>query len=1756
MTAALDAAARRLGMRFVLSEALPAGNERPVLPGPELRNGPAALETAPKPPPLASGGASRQAPAVPVRKRVRWADEEGGALTTATGPEGTPPAEPKGKEPERAERRSPWYMDFDALGEAWVRGVDPWTEEEVRLWAHHVASGSRRADDSPELSGGIQHGLREMLRTSDPAGWDRLFQRGHMFTAGGRLVWLRPVPRDVRVGTQQPGTIREYNVSFASLAAGGRKSREVSAGFDGTLLTFFSLGLRTASALIPGLPSLGMSSADKRDEEWEVQVIAGRKLFVGGYARFRGGMAVRVFVDGRERPNDAVLPARFDLDLPDELTGPDAPRPETTVRTVGGGRTGRRPSQSAESLGAVDLIPAVAELQRSLLGAGLPAESVLTAMGEVMEHLTEKSARNRSRLMLGTGVPTKKVRVPAGRLKSFEGHFTIRADIETLQYFGDSEVSVREDTGSGLTDKPGRGKDSGTSLGFSLDTAGLTAPEHHDDAGKGFVHGPALTLGFSRAAGHGMAEQALGHTVLNRKMTQARYRSGLRVHVEIHSTTHDIPAISTVVESEVGVPKSEAADFERRLTGSAWSEGDASAQLRVYALLRKPLGVVPEEAYRRPARLDREMPVDAAHGEPLALASRRGLGFATAATLPGAELVHEQLRAVMLRRHNALSKGAKADWSEADLQLAAWYSRPALEADLSTTMAGIERTIRLGGRNYRLTARAYLMERLNRAGAPYSLTVNLRALAAASSNGHRATELGIRLGAGLGARITAFSWLRIAIGAVGVRGGYSYSPKHQFTGGAKSYRRTETTGQVHEHPYNVIYELSVRPPGGQADVWWIDQRGDVTARIVLPEEHRLAIPPTPEQIARARQTSESWRWPRQGRSVAFTRGVSGLYPAFFVLPELWRLAARMYAEANELPDAWLEDSGAWPDAIKNATRPSGLAAHFAALTSRTGRYVALPRGADGRKQALRIRLRGYRPRHLHPGDGIEIEQYAQGNAAFRDESEHKWEGGPTLSAGPQFRLGSEAGDSHSLSPEDGGWSDHSPESEETSGPGGRIQLIGHAEARWERKSEHGSEKGPVDITRATYGGRTHTYRMDPVFEVTLIRWKGKSISSWSRYLRATDALDVVIPERRIFDLGLTAPGATAPVPRPPTGHVPPGLLPGMSYPETMDAEKVLPRIEEWLRDEGVLRPAPPEDRPNLLRRELEAAYSSDALRNQFFALTGSGVVRWIPLPRAFGAVRYVFVRVTARIAAADEQLSRPEVKLTLRGEGQRKTTEKRSSEFGYGAGADLRTRAGREGHEGDHGGIEASGGFDRSSARGAERTEKTLEIYRAGTREGSQEYRHRLAFRIELGLSGELPEVLNVPVRGMRLAFVGLGRLTHARWPGRLWYAHGIFLRHHVYEPGRGGVTGRVRLLVPDHIAFLDAPPGALEPVLGTDPAWDGRPLWDGRDPEAVDTLIENLHPWGVPFADAVERWAGLPSSPFGRPKDLNAPQAWYVPGLDFSTWAGLRYLHFTAQNTIRPDIKNVLRNTYEVPVGGRKTIVGAEIVAAEVIGPVEGANFKGRNYTQESESDKDTSEHSGGFRLSFGPEAGGETGAARSLGIGGFEYAREHAEELSGELGGTDERNKEATRRYRHYRFTLDVVMSGHHGILRVRAPHGLYGMIPLEENPAGGYRLVGGLEESLPDLFGRPRHQDPAPPVGHDPAPPVGHDPAPPVGHDPAPPGRHDPPHPGRHDPPHPGRHDPPHPGRHDPPHPGGHDPGHPGHDDAEHPPRRDVR
>ncbi|WP_285584748.1 hypothetical protein [Actinoallomurus iriomotensis] len=1695
-----------------------------------VREGAAAETTVTRAAGSTAGPASATGPG---GKHVRGADEEGGGLVSEQAvPAQAVPDRADGDERPSAVQQAPWYVETDALGEAAFTGVDPWSADQVEFWADRVGGGAHHEDDSAKLTEAIRQGLRDLLRTGDPEEWRVLFQKGHLVVADGRLVWLRPVLRDVTVGTQPVGGVREYTVSFASLSSGGKTAREVSTGLDGMLLSFLSLGTAVGSVFIPGLPMIGAGSSHAREVERERQLIAGRKLYVNENTRFRGGMAVRVFVDGAERPNDIALPARFDVDFPEPFTSADAPRPDRTAPRTGGGRTGQRPPQATEVINAVDTIPAVTALQRRLLGARMPAESVRQVMTEVLEHLTESSARNRSRLLLSSGIPTGQLRVKMPK-KSFKGHFAISARITSLQHIGDSDIAVRFDTGAGLSVKPGRLAGSKAFTGFDFSFAGLTAPGHQGDGKKGFVHGPTFVFDFSRGTGYGATEQALGHTVLNTTGPQSRYRSGLELTVEIRSTTHDLEPVSVVVESEVSVARRDAADFEERLTGAVQTpeprprppqegaatspaaqdgagQDTAAARPNVAVLQPPPGGLPPRSAYVRPKRLGRTMKVDPGHREPLALAARKGTGFGKEATLPGSELVHDQLRAVLAKvHHDALperQRKQRPDWSNVDLEMATWFSRPGLESNLPALVAGIEHTVTLGGRKYALGAKAYLMERLERDGV-YKMTVNGRALMAASAAGHRKAEFGIKAAFGGGLRVRAFDWLRFTVGAAAGRAEYVYTRKFDLSGGAKSYRRTETTENVDEHNYNVIYELWVRPVGGQAETWWIDQRGDVTARVVVPHEHRPAVPLTIEEIRAVGRATRIRYWPQEPEADFRAGGSSGLYPSFFVMPRLSRLAAGMYARTNGLPDSWLADEAGWPLEIKELAQPDKLAEYFPALADTSGRIVDLPKGADGMKQALRIRLRGYRPRHVNADGGTEIEQYAQGTAQQKTAGEHKGGAGGTFSAGPQFRLGAEARPPHSLSPEDGLVDDTMPDgdavpdmhgalpevlhavkgaggqdssAENDHSWGGRIQVTGHGGATWERKREKGRELGSIEISRATYGGTTHTYRMDPVFEVTLFRWKGSRRTMMTRYLRVRDAMDLLVPERRIFDLGLTAPGVTPPVPRPPTRHVPPALLKGMSYPELLNGDAVLDRIKELLRERGLLRAFfDGEDRPNLLWRIIESAYSSDALRNQYNGgLTGSGVIRWVPVPLPFGGTHYLWIRVTARTGAATEQLDRPEVKLTLRDEALDEPTKSEGSSRGWDAGFDVRTRAGREGHGQGHGGPEVGGGYERKSGHGSEKIAKKLEIHRAGTREGSLEYGHPLHFGVELGLSVEPPEILNVPLRLAKAAVVGLGRLTQAPELGDAWYGHRPFIWYHVDEPGPDGVKGDVRLLVPQHIAVLDAPAEPIAPVVGTDPQWVEHGPWQGQDPDAVNALIENLHPWDAAFAAAVERWAGPVTSPYGRPRDLERPGVWRIPGVDFTTKAGLRYQHFTGEDMLRSNIKQVLGNAYLVPVLERETIVGVEITRAEVIGPVDGTRFKGRNYTQKSETGKEQHENSRGRHLGFGPEAGGETGSAKRLGTGLGEYGREHSEEQSGELGVTEERNKEATRNYRHYRFDVDVYLTGRHGVIRVHAPGGLHGMLPLEDDPAGGRRLADGLETRLPHLFGpKPQPAEPVP-------------------------------------------------------------------------------
>jgi hypothetical protein len=167
------------------------------------------------------------------------------------------------------------------------------------------------------------------------------------------------------------------------------------------------------------------------------------------------------------------------------------------------------------------------------------------------------------------------------------------------------------------------------------------------------------------------------------------------------------------------------------------------------------------------------------------------------------------------------------------------------------------------------------------------------------------------------------------------------------------------------------------------------------------------------------------------------------------------------------------------------------------------------------------------------------------------------------------------------------------------------------------------------------------------------------------------------------------------------------------------------------------------------------------------------------------------------------------------------------------------------------------------------------------------------------------------------------------------------------------------------------------------------------------------------------------------------------------------------------------------LPAGDRTVLVGMNIRGAEVIGPKDGAVFKARRYVQLDDETVNTVKNSGGFFFSLGPQAaGGEPGEEAFLAMVPAEVSFDDSTESEGRRDGIEMDNRIETRRFRYYSFDLELQFRGPRGILRVQAPGGLYAMLPVEKEPdaTNTYRLADGLEESLPDIFGRALTEPPA--------------------------------------------------------------------------------
>ncbi|MGW2520808.1 hypothetical protein ACWC09_28075 [Streptomyces sp. NPDC001617] len=1605
---------------------------------------------------------------------TRVLEQEPVADDTRTREEAPTPDRTTAEEPPVAE--VPWYVDRGALGEVTVHDAAALDDDLAQRWADRVAFEVTRPGDGTELIQGIYDAVRGLLVGAPAVGtaehdseeehagtpvaaWDRALQRGLMVVAGDHVVWVRPVLKQLAPAPVDPhadAAVREYKVSFAGQSSTNKTAIERPHGLDIVPLTVLSVA-KGGGSLLPVIPLVGGQWSRAQATELERTVVAGRKVFVKDTLRFlSGGVHLRVFVDGEPRPyvtgdERLVVPAQVTVELPSDFTKPGGPRLETVDEPGPRGTGVARPHHAREVINAVDLVPVAAQLQRRLRSAGLPAEAVRQIAETVLARLNEKSARNRSRHLLGNGVVVNRVDVRAGG-RAFRGSFSVQASIHDLQYLGDTpDISVREDSGVGITVARSRTDKGRLSVGVA--SAG------GKDGAVRFMPSGALTYDRTREAGHGLAEVAMSHTVLNAASEQARYRAGLRVTVKVVSDTHTIAPVEHVVDAEIGVPGREAADFEKRLLGedapplrqealSLDGPVDAAPNVARLLTLAADHGVgLPESAYQRPARLDAPLPQPHPR-EPFALASRLGQGFGMAIALPGAELVLPQIRTVLATLHRQRTGGRKApDWSKAEDDLATWFDRPALESDLPRLLAGVTHDIAVSGRTYTVSVGARLLERVHgRTDVDaYPMIVNARALESAATTGSRATSWNaeFQLGARLAVKVKKL--LRLQVGNVGLSIGGGLSRSSEFAGAAKSYRRTETVGSVDEHVYNLVYELSVRSSGHSPHRWWIDRPGDAVARIVVPHQHVPAQPVTHDEAREAGRV-EVPAEAAQPTTAFLHGGVAGVFPTFLTPRDLPLAAARLLQQADGLDGDWLEDWANWPAALNRTFASTELAAHFAELVG-PGLLVDLPTTDGGWHHMLRVRMVVTEPRHLtvHAGRGeeVEVEQYSQGQAQHETSRGKEGSAGLTAGAGLRFEIGDKA---------------HSPHA--------KVAAIGKANWEWGRSREESTATGPVGITRATYGGTTHTYRADPVFEITVFRWKsiglfdrlsgsGRHMTALTQTVRVAGGLEILVPERRIADLGLPTPTDVTVAPHEPTGHVDPALLPGVGHAEVLHADGVLELMKQWLTGQGLVKDRGDEYRPNLLVRELDRSFSSEALLSQYSVLTGGGVSRWLAVPSAFGA-RYLWVQVTAQVGRPRQQLDRPDVRLTLRNQAVRETGTTKGTSFGWQAALVGRALMGNHVHFGP----EVEAGYRQGTEVGHEKTEKEMEIYRAQTREGSVEFGHEVTFHVRMGLSYELPDALRAPlglVRGAALTVAGWTGYRQAA--GDWWQAHETFVRRfpEPEDTDAGTVRGDVRLLVPGHLVTTGEQPPAPARAVGTDPVWEpsavGRPQTStSTTPESLlERLLKDGHPWALPAHAAVHKWAALAAAPSRVQREnleAAAPETWNAPGPEIV--AGVAYAHHTGENMLRAGFEKLLKHQYEVPVGKRLVTVGIDVRSVTRIGPADPAVFKARHYTQAHESEKDPVKESSGWYVGVGLESANDPEQGpRVINRDPYSYGWDRSQETSGEAEDVNEANRERARQpYFYYKATLGLVLTGRHGQLRVTVPDGLYLMLPSDAN------------------------------------------------------------------------------------------------------------
>ncbi|MFD9287636.1 hypothetical protein ACFWBV_04840 [Streptomyces sp. NPDC060030] len=853
----------------------------------------------------------------------------------------------------------------------------------------------------------------------------------------------------------------------------------------------------------------------------------------------------------------------------------------------------------------------------------------------------------------------------------------------------------------------------------------------------------------------------------------------------------------------------------------------------------------------------------------------------------------------------------------------------------------------------------------------------------------------------------------------------------------------------------------------------------------------------------------------RGTRLDLRNGTSALYPVFMDMPDVTRGVVGAYQQLHGFDAGLLDQPLHWPVEITRMMTPSALTSYVGLLTSEEGvRFTVAARDngpyrTGGADTAVRLRMRLYFEEMLPDAQGAEIEQYSQDVARASEEVGLKGAAGGQMALGltVKFDTGDDDGplsaaltalpDSDAEHETGAGGHDESmaeggPGRHDEAGGAARVAILASGEVRTLVGRRNARDDSGITIDRTTYEGTSKKMRVRVAIQASVdeVRNGREAGRPRSIHLLVDHGADLILPPHRLQDIlpaghparadsdGAGAEGpATESEPR---GYVT-GTVPRTSvHVETLQANGVVERILERFEEASGL-PLRDQDGPsaNTLRDQVNAVFSRDALMTKATSLLGDGVWAWLPVSSAGGSYKLLWARVSLddiQPAAAHQHL--PNVRLTLRGEllEQVKTTRKHGAAVTGNLRAVVRGEqhqqdaAGRPEH--DHGGAEYMGRVSAERGLSHGDVAKNLTIIRANTKDpdGSYAFDHDVTFRVETAVVTELPSVLSGPGSGVMLLADTIAKAVGRKHQWRdIHKGHLSFAR---YDDGRRGpkVDGRIRFVTPAHLTRPIESDTSQPPLLGhaeaNSPRWEqSRPVLVGEAAARADSLVRTLagqlHPWDIPAADALARWARQAVRSEG---DLRPDTPPRVHAVDFVSRGGATFQHQTDHTVMRMRLADLLAGRYELDIDGDRVLVGFELSRPVVLGEPDGVLFKARHYTQHDDELESGAERGREVTHGAGAEGGGGDEHDSDMGILGAEAGRGSGRKSMAGTGETLERNNEGSRHFRYYGFDVTLTMTPldrPRRVFKVDVPSGMTAMVPLRKD--------GTLEEDLKatDLF-----------------------------------------------------------------------------------------